>query len=121
MKILVIDDNKDLRYSVTQGLKTIGCSYEFLEASSGKKGLELLENEKVALVLLDIMMPDMDGWEVAAEIKKNQKTKEIPILFLTARTDNLSKGMGKMTAEDYIEKPFEIKDLKVRIEKVLQK
>ena len=119
--LLIIDDNVDLRYSVSEGLKNAGCSYTFLEAESGKKGLSLLKKNKVDGILLDIMMPEMDGWDVAAELKKNSKTKDIPIIFLTAKVDNLSKGMGKITAEDYIEKPFKINDLKDRIKFALRK
>ena len=63
----------------------------------------------------------MSGWDVAARIKQNPKWSEIPIVFLTAKGDNMSKGMGSMTAEDYITKPFDIKDLKNRVDKILNK
>ncbi len=120
-RILIIDDNADLRYSIVEGLKSAGCPFTFLEADSGKKGLNLLKKNKIDLILLDIMMPEMDGWDVAANVHTNPKTKDIPLIFLTGKTDNLSAGMGKYTSQDYITKPFKIADLKNRMEKFLGK
>ncbi len=117
---MVVDDNPDVVFSVIDGLKSVTSNYEFVEAASGKEALSKLKASKVDLILLDIMMPDMDGWAVAAEVKGSQDTKDIPVIFLTAKTDDLSKGMGSLTAEDYIEKPFEIFDLQRRIDKVLK-
>ena len=73
------------------------------------------------LVLLDIMMPDLSGWDVAAKIKENPSWQEIPIVFLTAKGDTMSIGMGNLAAVDYIVKPFDVRDLKERVEKVLNK
>ena len=73
------------------------------------------------LILLDIMMPDVSGWDVAAKIKENPKWSSIPIVFLTAKGDTMSIGMGGMASEDYIVKPFDVKDLIVRVNKVLDK
>ena len=120
-KIMVVDDNEDLIYSVKRSLGDIAPKYSFIEANGGKKCISILEDgAKPDVILLDIMMPGMDGWETAAQIKSNSTWRNIPIIFLTAKTDDLSKNMGKLTAEDYIEKPFDIYDLKERIEKVLQ-
>jgi len=71
------------------------------------------------LILLDIMMPEMNGWEVQKKIKDNIKWRTIPIIFLTATTDNTSRKIGSIISEDYIGKPFEIPDLKKRIDKIL--
>jgi CheY-like chemotaxis protein len=119
-KVLIVDDNPDLRYSIIQGMKGLSPDIQFIEAESGEKALEVVRKEKVDAILLDIMMPEMDGWEVADKIKTDSKTKDIPILFLTAQTDSFSKGMGKLKAEDYIEKPFEVTDLKARLSRVLK-
>jgi len=73
------------------------------------------------LVLLDIMMPEMSGWDVVAKIKENPSWNEIPIIFLTAKGDTMSIGMGGLASQDYIVKPFNIKDLKNRIEQVIGK
>jgi two-component system sensor histidine kinase/response regulator len=75
--------------------------------------------DKPDLVLLDIMMPEVSGWDVAAKIKENPEWKEIPIVFLTAKGDTMSIGMGNLAAEDYIVKPFDVRDLKERIDKIL--
>ncbi|MFW5747009.1 MAG: response regulator [Nanoarchaeota archaeon] len=120
-KILVVDDNRDVVFSVIDGLKSLGMSDDFLEANGGREALEKMKDGEVDLILLDIMMPDIDGWEVAASLKGNLKTKDIPIIFLTAKTDDLSKGIGNLASADYVEKPFDIQDLKNRIQAVLRK
>lgn len=71
------------------------------------------------LILLDVMMPDIEGLQVFSELKENPEWSEIPIVFLTEKTDEFSKGFGEITAQDYVEKPFEISDLKERVDKVL--
>lgn len=120
-KIMVVDDNQDLIYSVKRSLGDIAPNFSIIGAGGGKECISLLEDGEIPdLILLDIMMPDIDGWETAAQIKSNASWRSIPLIFLTARTDDLSKGMGKLTAEDYIEKPFDIYDLKKRIQKALQ-
>ena len=117
--VLVVDDNKDLIYSVKEGMNALSKNYEVIGAESGKECLDLLKNKTPDLILLDIMMPIMDGWDVCAKMKANKKTDSIPIVFLTAKTGPISKSMGRLASEDYIEKPFDIIDLKKRIDKVL--
>ncbi len=120
-KIMVVDDNPDLRYSVKRGLCDIASGYTIIEASGGKECIDMLKKGKLPdIILLDIMMPDMDGWDTAAEIKSNTVWKNIPVVFLTAKTDDLSKGMGRLTSEDYIEKPFDVYDLKKRVDAILK-
>lgn len=119
--ILLVDDNSDLIYSVKTGLEAISKSYEVTGVESGRACLEFLKKHTPDLILLDIMMPRMDGWDVCAKIKSNKKTENIPIIFLTAKTDPISKGMGRLASADYIEKPIEIKDLKKRIDAVVSK
>ena len=65
------------------------------------------------------MMPGMSGWDVAARIKENSKWEQIPIVFITAKGDEMSVGMGGLASEDYIVKPFDIIKLKERVEKIL--
>jgi len=79
----------------------------------------LKENITPDIILLDIMMPHMSGWEVFDQIRKNPSWNTIPIVFLTARTDRTAKNAGSFLGEDFIEKPFDIADLKRRIEIVL--
>ena len=120
--IIVVDDNPNIIYSVKYGLEDIDPEYRVTSAENGKKLFEILNtNYDFDVILLDIMMPEMNGWEVAAKIKENPQWKSIPIVFLTAKGDPMSKGMGEMISEDYVVKPFEITDLKNRIDKVLEK
>jgi two-component system alkaline phosphatase synthesis response regulator PhoP len=121
VKILVVDDNPDLLYSIKQGLTFGGAQYEVITAEGGKKALETLKTFRPHIILLDIMMPDMDGWDTCAQIKSQKQTKDIPIIFLTAKTDPVSRSMGGLASADYITKPFEIPDLKNRIAAVLKK
>ena len=117
--IMVVDDNPDLIYSVKEGLSSVAKNYNVIGVESGKKCLQILKNEKPDIILLDIMMPNMDGWDLCAKIKSNKETERIPIIFLTAKTDAISESMGRLASKDYIEKPFEVRDLKKRINTVL--
>ncbi|PNX48366.1 MAG: chemotaxis protein CheY [Thermoplasmata archaeon M9B1D] len=121
-KILFVDDEQDQIFSVKTGFDTeYPNEYEIIGAESGKKCFELLEkNVKPDLILLDIMMPKMNGWEVFDKLSANQKYKKIPVIFLTARSDGLAANAGAMIADDYIEKPVDINELRNRIEKVLK-
>jgi len=120
-KVLVVDDNPDVIFSVKNGLESSDKNFKINGVDSGKKCLEFLQTEMPDLILMDIMMPEMSGWKTFDKIKENNAWKNIPIIFLTARTDRVAKNAGGFLGEDYIEKPFEIKDLIVRINKVLKK
>ena len=121
-KIIIVDDNTDLVYTVKKVLERLIDGYEVTGAGSGNECFDLLKKGEIPdLILLDIMMPQMDGWQVFAKLKENPGWREIPIVFLTAKTDEYSKGFGKISAHDYIEKPFEMSELKVRIDKVLNR
>ena len=122
-KIMIVDDEKDQIFSVKTSFEQLYAKeYEIIPAESGKKCFELLKkNLKPDLILLDIMMPVMDGWEVFDKLKANKIWKNIPIIFLTARSDGLAKNAGAMIADDYIEKPIDIEELKTRIDNVLSK
>ena len=119
--ILVVDDEPDILLTVSQTLEIFG--YNVIEAKNGQECIEKLceMRDNPDLVLLDIMMPEISGWDVAAKIKDNPDWKKIPIVFLTAKGDTMSIGMGNLTAVDYIVKPFDVKDLKQRLEKILNK
>jgi CheY-like chemotaxis protein len=122
-KIMLVDDEKDQIFCIKTGFEQeYPNQYEILGVESGKKCFQMLEKGvKPDLIVLDIMMPEMDGWEVFDKIRANQKWKKIPIIFLTARSDGLAKSAGSMIADDYIEKPVEIKELKTRIYNILNK
>ena len=122
-KIMLVDDEKDQIYFIKTSFESIyGKEYMIIPAESGEKCFELLGGqEHPDLILLDIMMPKMNGWEVFDRIRANPLWKEIPIIFLTARTDEFAEHAGALIAEDYIKKPIEIKELKARIDNVLKK
>ena len=119
--ILVVDDEPDILLTVSQMLEMSG--YTVIQAKDGVECINKLNELEATpdLVLLDIMMPDVSGWDVAAKIKENPSWNEIPIVFLTAKVDVMSMGMGRLASEDYIVKPFNITDLKERIDKILNK
>ena len=121
-KILVIDDNPMIIFSVKEGLENKFDAFSVDGAEGGKKCFELLEKGLIPdLILLDIMMPDMNGWDVYARLQDNEAWKKIPIIFLTAKTDDYSKGFGKLVCEKYIEKPFELDELAQSINQTLEK
>lgn len=115
MKVMVVDDNPDLIFSVKKGLESLNENYEVIGAGGGIECINLLEKEKPDLILLDIMMPDMDGWDVVAKIRENDNLKDIPIIFLTAKDDEMSKSMAKFGVEDYVVKPISIQELSNKI------
>ncbi len=120
--ILVVDDDPGITHTVKYGLESLDADYKVICAESGEKCLELLEKNQIPdLILLDIMMPDMSGWETQERIKEKQSWRNIPIVFLTARTDRMAKNAGSFLAEEYVEKPCKITDLKKTIDEILMK
>ena len=97
--------------------------FEVKGATGGVEGLKMIREEHPDLILLDLMMPDMDGWEVYQQIKADEKTKGIPVIVVTAKAQSIDKVLGLHIAkvDDYIAKPFSPQDLLSSIEKVLQK
>lgn len=120
-KIFIVDDDPGVTYTVKHGLEGLAEDYQVISVESGERCLELLQNNQIPdLILLDIMMPEMSGWETYNKIKENLSWKNIPIVFLTARKDQVARDAGGFFGEDYIEKPFKIPELKQRIDKVLK-
>jgi CheY-like chemotaxis protein len=120
-KIMVVDDNPDILYSVRNGLETLDPDMSVMGVSSGKECLDTVKDVKPELILMDIMMPGMDGWDTVAKLKTDKSTADIPIIFLTGKGDPFSKSMGTLTSADYIVKPFHTVDLRDRILKALKK
>ena len=118
-RILVIDDEQDIRQLIALILDAAG--YEVAQAASGIEGLEALERSDYDLVILDIMMPEMDGWEVCRQIKSRQRTKDLPVLILTVRSQPLDRviGMEVVHANDYLTKPFERRELLETVERLV--
>ena len=120
-KIMVVDDEPNQILTIKVTLEDLSDKYEVIGANSGMQCLQLLKNNQIPdLILLDIMMPKMSGWETFDQLKENPSWKNIPVVFLTARTDRAARNAGGFLGEDYIEKPYNIEDLKKRIDKVLK-
>lgn len=119
-RILVIEDQEDVRENITELLEL--SNYEVMNASNGKEGVKKALESPPDLILCDIMMPEMDGYEVLYLITKNPSTASLPFIFLTAKTEkaDFRKGMN-MGADDYITKPFEEMELLGAIERRLEK
>lgn len=118
--ILIVDDEKDivemLDYNLSrEGFKTITCH-------DGEKALELVDKEHPNLIILDLMLPEIDGLEVCKILKRNNATSHIPIIMLTAKTQETDKIIGlELGADDYITKPFSVKEFLARVKAVLRR
>lgn len=116
-RVLVVDDESDMRQLVGMYLDNFG--YEWGEAENGKEALKKLETDHYDFVVLDIMMPEMDGLSVCKEIRK---TSDVPIIFLTAKGEEWNRVNGlRMGVDDYIVKPFSPGELVARMEAVLRR
>lgn len=117
-KILLVDDDPRIRSLVAA---TLGKEYVVLHASSGEEALRLVKEEKPDLVLLDIMMPGMDGYEVCFQIKSSPETRQIAVVMLTAKAerDEILKGF-EAGADDYFTKPFSPRALLEKISQILK-
>jgi len=112
-KVLIVED---IEANIDILMDALGDDYDVSVAMDGETALENLEIEVPDIILLDIMMPGMDGYEVCSRIKANKAMAEIPIIFLTAMTDINSKTKGfELGAVDYITKPFEILEVKDKV------
>jgi two-component system response regulator VicR len=118
-RIMIVDDEPDTVDLVKLVLETEG--YETSVAYSGQEALDKINVERPDLVLLDIMMPQLDGWAVRKEIVENEDTKDIPVVMLTAKAQPLDKmiGLHVVGVTDYITKPFGRQELIDRVRKVL--
>ncbi len=118
---MVVDDEPDVRYSVKCALEYYS-DYDVICVESGSSCYELLKNNEIPdLIILDIMMPGMSGWMITDRLRENSSWKDIPVVFLTARWDKFAEKLGRKLGTDYIKKPFDIEDLKKRIDKILKK
>ena len=114
-KVLVIDDEKSIRDIIGEYLTEEG--FEFVEAPDGIRGLEIFRSVGPDLVILDVMMPKMDGWKVCREIRSESVT---PVIMLTARSEEYDKLFGfELGADDYMVKPFSPRELIARVKAVL--
>ncbi|MCX5687735.1 MAG: response regulator transcription factor [Candidatus Omnitrophica bacterium] len=119
-KILIIEDEKDIAKMLDYNLKKEG--FKILSANNGEDGLDMACKENPDLVLLDLMLPEMDGLDVCKAIKNDAKTAHIPIIILTAKAQEADKIVGlELGADDYVTKPFSPRELIARIKAVLRR
>ncbi len=115
--ILIIDDDENINKVITLYISREG--YRVLNAFDGKQGLDLFNQEKPDLIILDIMMPLMDGWEV---LKEMRRVSNVPVIMLSAKGETIDKVLGlELGADDYIVKPFEPKELLARVKAVFRR
>lgn len=118
--ILAVDDEEHILELLAYNLERDG--YKVLKAESGEHALEILAAEKVDIVLLDWMLPGMDGIEVLRRIRADKSNNRLPVIFLTAKSDEISKVVGlEVGSDDYLVKPFGIHELLARIKAVLRR
>ena len=116
-KVLIIDDDQNICKILKEYL--VYEDFDVATANSGKKGLEKIESEAPDLIILDIMLPEMDGWEICQELRPEN---DIPIIMLSAKTKDTDKIMGlELGADDYVTKPFSPKEVVSRVKAVLRR
>src|SRR6059058_6518985 len=120
VRVLVIDDEAPIRLLCRVNLEAE--QMDVLEASDGPTGLEKARNEEPDVILLDVMMPGLDGWQVAEELLNDERTRSIPIVFLTARAELRDRARGlDVGGIDYVTKPFNPVDLAPLVSDLLER
>lgn len=120
LKILIVDDSATVRKLVEDAFEKRG--YKVLSAGSGEEALEITLKESPDLIISDISMPGMDGWELCAQVRKNPYTSFIPFVFLSKKTEAPDRIKGlQLGADDYVTKPFEMEELITRVELIFNR
>ena len=115
--LLIVDDNKDMLQFVSSCMKE---DYQVYTATDGAAALELLQREQIDLIISDVMMPGIDGFELCRRVKSDINLSHIPVILLTARTTDVSRIEGlQLGADDYLTKPFNVEVLRLRVQKFI--
>lgn len=118
--ILVVDDEADIRDLVALNLRRAG--YEVLTCDRGLDALDLAREHMPRLIVLDLMLPDLSGSEVCRRLRGQTRTSQIPVLMLTARTEEIDRVVGfEVGADDYVTKPFSVRELVLRVQAILRR
>lgn len=118
--LLIVEDDLDIADMLNAYFRVQG--YEVSVVHWGEDGVEMCQKQAPDLVILDIRLPDIDGFEVARRLRANRRTRDIPIIFLTEKRERLDRLKGlELHAEDYITKPFDIQELRLRVRNTLQR
>lgn len=119
-RILIVDDEKDIRELLTFQLQQHG--FTTIAANNGEEAIAKIEEKPPDLIILDLMMPKMDGAEVCRVLKREEKTRRIPIIMLTAKGEEIDRVVGfELGADDYVAKPFSPRELALRVKAVLKR
>lgn len=119
-KVLVVDDERDIIELVSYNLEVEG--FQVISATAGEKALELVDQENPDIIILDLMLPGIDGLDVCRELKKNDRTSSIPVVMLTAKGEESDIVIGlELGADDYITKPFSPRVLVARVKALLRR
>ncbi len=117
-RVLIVDDEPEMVRGLADNLRFEG--YETVSATNGREGLELAMREGPDLILLDVMMPQMSGWDVLRALR--QKGLDVPVIMLTARGEEVDRVLGlELGADDYVTKPFSLRELLARVRAVLRR
>jgi two-component system phosphate regulon response regulator PhoB len=119
-RVLIVDDDPDIQRLVSYNLTQAG--YQVVAAASGLEALNAAQDQTPDLIVLDIMLPDLDGLEVCRRLRRQEKTRRIPIIMLTARTQEVDRVVGfELGADDYVMKPFSPRELVLRIKSIFRR
>jgi len=119
-RVLIVDDDPDIQRLVSYNLSQAG--FQVTTASSGRLALETVQKHPPDLIILDIMMPDIDGMEVCRTLRQRENSRRIPIIMLTARADEIDRVVGfELGADDYVMKPFSPRELVLRVKSIFRR
>ena len=119
-RILIVEDDKHISRLIRFNLEK--ANYDCTAAGTGERALEILENQPADMIILDVMLPGMDGFETCRTIKERERLKNIPVLILTAKGEEVDRIVGlELGADDYMVKPFSPRELVLRIKAILKR
>src|SRR5229473_2076188 len=119
-RVLIVDDDPDIQKLVSYNLSQAG--FRVSTAATGSAALESVHDQPPDLIILDIMLPDLDGLEVCRKLRQQDKSRRIPIIMLTARTQEVDRVVGfELGADDYVMKPFSPRELVLRVKSIFRR
>ena len=119
-RVLIVDDDPDIVRLVSYNIGQAG--FDVVTASTGRKALEIVQKQPPDLIILDVMLPDIDGMEVCRNLRQQYPARRIPIIMLTARGDEIDRVVGfELGADDYVSKPFSPRELVLRVKSILRR
>src|SRR5438477_3280073 len=119
-RVLIVDDDPDIQRLVSYNLHQAG--FQVATASTGRTALETVQKQPPDLIILDLMLPDVDGMEVCRTLRQRDNSRRIPIIMLTARSEEIDRVVGfELGADDYVMKPFSPRELVLRVKSIFRR